>query len=85
MARKLVPGISGKDLRWLNKPFVFGFGKSNRAGVGAAIIGLPCGLFFGAWFITERKHPITANAVLGVLYDIFFTKSADARVLIMKT
>ena len=64
VAWKLVLGITKKDLRWLNKPFVpmmasgfllllvsvvVGFGKINWAGVGAAIIGLPSILFFVAW------------------------------------
>ena len=64
VAWKMVLGITKKDLRWLNKPFVpmmatgflllvvsfiLGFGKINWAGVGAAIIGLPSILFFGAW------------------------------------
>ena len=64
VAWKLVLGIAGKDLRWLNKPFVpmmatgflllilsviVGFGKINWAGVGAAIIGVPSVLFFAAW------------------------------------
>ena len=64
VAWKLVLGISKKDLRWLNKPFVpmqatgfllmlisfiIGFGKIDWAGVGAAIIGLPSILFFIAW------------------------------------
>lgn len=64
VAWKLVLGITKKDLRWLNKPFVpmmasgfllllvsviVGFGKINWAGVGAAMIGLPSILFFIAW------------------------------------
>ena len=64
VAWKLVLGIWKKDLRWLNRPFVpmqitgFGFilgslianlGKTNWAGVGAAIIGFPSILFFIAW------------------------------------
>ncbi len=61
---KLVLGISKKDLRWLNKPFlpmmVSGFllllvsvllniTKIHWADVGAAVIGLPSILFFAAW------------------------------------
>lgn len=64
VAWKLVLGISKKDLRWLNKPFVpmqatgfllmlvsfmIGFSKINWAGVGAALISLPSILFFIAW------------------------------------
>ena len=64
VAWKLVLGITKKDLRWLNKPFVpmqatgfllmlisfvFGFGKINWADVGAALISLPSILFFAAW------------------------------------
>ena len=64
VAWKLVLGITKKDLRWLNKPFVpmqatgfllmlisfvFGFGKIYWAGVGAALISLPSILFFAAW------------------------------------
>ena len=65
VAWKLVLGITGKDLRWLNKPFVpmmaggfllllisvlLNITAINWAGVGAAIIGLPSILFFIAWF-----------------------------------
>ena len=64
VAWKLVLGITKKDLRWLNKPFVpmmaggflllivsliLGFGKINWAGVGAAILSIPSILFFLAW------------------------------------
>ena len=64
VAWKLVLGITKKDLRWLNKPFVpmqaagfllmlisfiLGFGKINWAGVGAALISFPSLLFFIAW------------------------------------
>ena len=61
---KLVLGITRKDLRWLNKPFVpmmaggfllllisvlLNITAINWAGVSAAIIGLPSVLFFIAW------------------------------------
>ena len=64
VAWKLVLGITRKDLRWLNKPFVpmmasgflllilsviLGFGRISWAGVGAAIVGFPSVLFFVAW------------------------------------
>ena len=64
VAWKLVLGITKKDLRWLNKPFVpmmasgflllilslvLGFRKINWAGVGTAIIGMPSILFFITW------------------------------------
>ena len=64
VAWKLVLGITKKDLRWLNKPFVpmmaggfllllisliVGFGTINWAQVGAAVISLPSILFFIAW------------------------------------
>jgi hypothetical protein len=64
VAWKMVLGITGKNLRWLNKPFVpmmasgflllivsfvIGFGKIDWNGVGAAILGLPSILFFIAW------------------------------------
>jgi len=64
VAWKMVLGITRKDLKWLNKPFVpmqvtgfllmlisfiLGFGTINWANVGAAIIGLPSLLFFAAW------------------------------------
>ena len=64
VAWKLVLGLTKKDLRWLNKPFVpmqatgfllmlisfiIGFGKIDWAGVLAAVTGLPSILFFIAW------------------------------------
>ena len=64
VAWKMVLGITKKDLKWLNKPFVpmqatgfllmlisfiLGFGTINWANVGAAIVGLPSLLFFAAW------------------------------------
>jgi hypothetical protein len=64
VAWKLVLGITQKDLRWLNKPFVpmmasgflllivslvLGFGSIDWAGVGAALISFPSLLFFVAW------------------------------------
>jgi hypothetical protein len=64
VAWKLVLGITKKDLRWLNKPFVpmmasgfllllssvlLNIMKINWAAVGAAIIRLPSILFFVAW------------------------------------
>ena len=64
VAWKLVLGIKGKDLRWLNKPFVpmqaagfllmavsfvLGFGKINWAGVLTGITSVPSVLFFLAW------------------------------------
>ena len=64
VAWKLVLGIAGKDLRWLNKPFVpmqatgfllmlisfgIGFGKIHWGAVLAAVTGLPSLLFFIAW------------------------------------
>lgn len=64
VAWKLVLGLTKKNLKWLNKPFVpmmasgflllivsliIGFGKINWAGVGAAIVGFPSVLFFVAW------------------------------------
>ena len=64
VAWKMVLGITKKDLRWLNKPFVpmqatgfllmlisfiIGFGKINWGTVGAAIVSLPSLLFFIAW------------------------------------
>ena len=60
---KLILGVAGKDLRWLNKPFVpmqatgfllmlisfiIGFGKINWAAVGTALISFPSLLFFAA-------------------------------------
>ena len=64
VAWKMVLGITGKDMRWLNKPFVpmqasgfllmlisfiIDFGKIQWKSVLAAITGLPCLLFFLAW------------------------------------
>ena len=64
VAWKLVLGITKKDLRWLNKPFVpmmaggfllllvsvlLNLTKIDWVGVGAAIISLPSILFFAAW------------------------------------
>jgi len=64
VAWKLVLGISGKNLRWLNKPFVpmqatgfllmlvsfiLGFGKIRWGSVLSAIISVPSILFFLAW------------------------------------
>ena len=64
VAWKLVLGLTKKNLKWLNKPFVpmmaggfllllvsliLGFGKIHWAGVGAAIISFPSILFFVAW------------------------------------
>ena len=64
VAWKLVLGITKKDLRWLNKPFVpmqatgfllmlisfiLGFSAINWAHVGAALISFPSILFFIAW------------------------------------
>ena len=64
VAWKLVLGITGRDLKWLNKPFVpmqasgfllmlvsfiIGIKKINWAGVGAAIVSIPSILFFIAW------------------------------------
>lgn len=61
---KLVLGITKKDLRWLNKPFVpmmaggflllilsliFGIGRISWSGVASAIFSIPSILFFGAW------------------------------------
>ena len=66
VAWKLVLGITKKDLRWLNKPFVpmqaagfllmlvsfvIGFGKINWANVGAAILSLPSIALFIAWIV----------------------------------
>ena len=63
---KLILGLTKKDVRWLNKPFVpmqatgfllmlisflLGFGKISWKAVGAAILGLPSVLFFAAWLI----------------------------------
>ena len=64
VAWKLVLGITKKDLRWLNKPFVpmmaggflllilslfLDFGKISWSGVLAAVTGVPSILFFVAW------------------------------------
>ena len=64
VAWKLVLGITKKDLRWLNKPFVpmmaggflllilsliLGSGKISWAGVLKAVTGIPSALFFAAW------------------------------------
>ena len=64
VAWKLVLGVTKKDLRWLNKPFVpmmasgfllmlisfvVDFGKINWTGVGTGILGVPSLLFFIAW------------------------------------
>ena len=64
VAWKLVLGITKKDLRWLNKPFVpmmaggfllllvslvIGFGTIDWAAVLAAVTGIPSILFFIAW------------------------------------
>lgn len=64
VAWKLVLGMTKKNLRWLNKPFVpmmaggfflllasvvLGFGRIRWTGVGAAILRFPSILFFAAW------------------------------------
>lgn len=64
VAWKLVLGLTKKNLKWLNKPFVpmqaagfllmlvsfvLGFGKISWSGVLAAITGLPSLLFFLCW------------------------------------
>ena len=64
VAWKMVLGITQKDLRWLNKPFVpmqatgfllmlvsfvLGFGKISWSGVLAAVTSVPSILFFVAW------------------------------------
>ena len=64
VAWKLVLGITKKDLRWLNKPFVpmmaggfllllvslvLGFGSIDWAAVGSAMISFPSIVFFVAW------------------------------------
>lgn len=66
VAWKMVLGAAKKDLRWLNKPFgpmmgcgflvmilgvIIGFKKISWANVGAALIGLPSIVFFGAWIL----------------------------------
>ena len=64
VAWKMALGLTQKDLKWLNKPFVpmqatgfllmivsfvIGFGKINWAGVLSAVTGVPSVLFFIAW------------------------------------
>ena len=64
VAWKMVLGICGKNLKWLNKPFVpmqatgfllmlvsfvIGFKKISWGSVGAALLGIPSILFFAAW------------------------------------
>lgn len=64
VAWKLVLGLAGKDIKWLNKPFVpmqatgfllmlisfvLGFRKISWSGVLAAVTGIPSVLFFVAW------------------------------------
>ena len=64
VAWKMVLGLTKRDLRWLNKPFVpmqatgfllmlvsfiLGFGKISWKAVGAAILGMPSLLFFLGW------------------------------------
>ena len=64
VAWKLVLGICGKDLKWLNRPFVpmqatgfllmlvsfvLGFGQISWSGVLAAVTAFPSILFFAAW------------------------------------
>ncbi len=64
VAWKLVLGLTKKDLRWLNKPFVpmqaagfllmlvsfvLGFSRISWTAVGAALISFPSILFFIAW------------------------------------
>ena len=64
VAWKLALGITKKDLRWLNKPFVpmmasgfllllisiiLGFGKISWSGVAAAVFSIPSIFFFAAW------------------------------------
>ena len=64
VAWKMVLGLTKKDLRWLNKPFVpmqatgfmlmlvsfvLGFGKISWSGLLAAITGLPAVAFFVLW------------------------------------
>lgn len=66
VAWKLILGLSKKDVKWLNKPFipmqatgfllmlisfVIGFGKINWAEVLAAVIGLPSVVFFVTWIV----------------------------------
>ena len=64
VAWKLILGISKKDIKWLNKPFVpmqatgfllmlisfvIGFGKINWSNVVSAVTGFPSIAFFLAW------------------------------------
>ena len=64
VAWKLVLGISGRDLKWLNKPFVpmqatgfllmlvsfgLGFQKIRWSNVAAAVASFPSAAFFAAW------------------------------------
>lgn len=64
VAWKLILGIAGKDLRWLNKPFVpmqaagfllmlvsfiLGFGRISWTAVGRSILSIPSILFFAVW------------------------------------
>ena len=64
VAWKMVLGLTKKDLKWLNKPFVpmqaagfllmmvsfaIGFGRINWTGVLRAVTGVPSVLFFAAW------------------------------------
>ena len=64
VAWKMILGICGKNLKWLNKPFVpmqaagfmlmlisfiIGFQKISWSGVLAAVTGIPSILFFIAW------------------------------------
>ena len=66
VAWKLILGISKKDVRWLNKPFVpmqavgfllmlvsfvLGFSGINWSGVLSAVTGIPSILFFIAWIV----------------------------------
>ena len=66
VAWKLILGLSKKDVKWLNKPFVpmqatgfllmlisfvIGFGKINWAEVLAAVIDLPSIVFFVTWIV----------------------------------
>lgn len=66
VAWKLILGLSKKDVKWLNKPFVpmqatgfllmlisfvIGFGKINWAEVLAAVVGLPSIVFFVTWIV----------------------------------
>lgn len=66
VAWKLVLGLTGKDRRWLNKPFVpmmaggflmllvslvLNFGKIRWSAVLAAVLSLPSIVFFAAWIV----------------------------------